>query len=235
MYGVTWPSFSAAAAVFSHSTCQAGLTSAAKPAAPLNRRTQRQIVSRMVLYHCMRCPTRTTTSLASAALGHRIRRVALGTEANDLVFLRIAIDTDRVRAVLHRPDLIAQQFAEQNDAAVGLAEVLVGTIGDRPLRLPGHLVLTGKTFHVKFARLILGADELRRRIFGNFDAVSGWIEPHVKDLSILIVDRRAKMHVVAVGGGDHQHIRKDERMGRFDVAGVVGKDPLFLNPRPGRM
>ena len=24
-------------------------------------------------------------------------------------------------------------------------------------------------------------------------------------------------------------------MGRFDVAGVVGKDPLFLNPRPGRM
>jgi len=43
------------------------------------------------------------------------------------------------------------------------------------------------------------------------------------------------MHVVAVGGGDHEHIGKDERMGRFDVTAVAGKDPLFLNPRPGGM
>src|ERR687891_1003695 len=98
--------------------------------------------------------------------------------------LRVTIDTHGVLTVLHRPDLIAQQFAEQNDAAVGLAEVLVGTIGNWPLRLPGHLVLTGKIFHVKFACLILGADELRRRIFETLDdaAASGWIEPHVEDL-----------------------------------------------------
>jgi hypothetical protein len=55
---------------------------------------------------------------------------------NHLVVLRVTIDTHWVLAVLHRSDLIAQQLAEQNDAAVGLAEVLVGTIRNRPLGLP---------------------------------------------------------------------------------------------------
>src|SRR5215831_10742461 len=102
MYGVTWPSFSAAATVFSHSTCHAALASAAKPAVPLNRRAQRQIVNRMVFHHCMRVPHATTRSLVSAALCHSRRWVALAKQTNHLIVLVIASDTDWVLAMLPR-------------------------------------------------------------------------------------------------------------------------------------
>ena len=42
-------------------------------------------------------------------------------ELDDFVFVRVHVDADGVSAVLHRLDLIAQEFAEHDDAAVGFA------------------------------------------------------------------------------------------------------------------
>src|SRR5581483_7394210 len=53
----------------------------------------------------------------------------------------VADHAERVVALLHALDLLAQHLPEQDDAAVGGAQVLFRAVHDPPLRLPGHAVL----------------------------------------------------------------------------------------------
>lgn len=51
----------------------------------------------------------------------RVGIVAVVDQLDHLVFCRIPVGADRISAVLHRDDLLAQQLAEHDDAAVSLA------------------------------------------------------------------------------------------------------------------
>ena len=59
----------------------------------------------------------------------------------DQLLARVANKAQRVVALLHALDLLAEQRPVQNDAAVRCPQMLLGAIQDGALRLPGHAVL----------------------------------------------------------------------------------------------
>src|SRR5258706_906365 len=75
--------------------------------------------------------------------GRLERRVSFRHEADDFVFLRVAVDADGLRAAFDRADLVPEELSEHEDAPVRFAEVLPGAVGHRPLGLPRHVVLAG--------------------------------------------------------------------------------------------
>ena len=80
-----------------------------------------------------------------------------------LILRRIEIYADRVLAILHENNLLAQKLTKHNDAAVGFAEMFVGTLSNRTLRLPSHVILARKMTQMKFACVVFGGNEFHGR------------------------------------------------------------------------
>src|SRR6185503_17626647 len=75
----------------------------------------------------------------------------LDLQRNHLVDLRITDRAVGLFALSHALDLLAQEIAPHDDAAIGRAEQLLAAIEDRALRLPGHQILLRKIGEIVFA------------------------------------------------------------------------------------
>src|SRR5262245_11167756 len=135
----------------------------------------------------------------------------------DLHEVRVAHHSERVQPLLHALDVLAHQAAQQDDAAVGVTEVLSGAVGDRALRLPGHVVLRQHRAEIE-ARgrvravgwLFVGSDVLHRRVarLVHEAAIRCGVERDVDVAGVRVVDRHADLHRVALP----QDVRKDQRV-----------------------
>ena len=89
--------------------------------------------------------------------------------------------------------------------------MFLAAIGYGALGFPRHMILAGEIIHVKFAVPVLGADVFYGGVFGLFRyaAVSGRIEPELKDLRVEIVNGRSEVHGVPHAHGNEQNIGKN--------------------------
>src|SRR6185437_4931352 len=112
--------------------------------------------------------------------------------------------------------------------------MFVGTISNRALGLPSHVILAGKMTQMKFAGVVFGGNEFHRRIVRLFRnaAVVGWTETKLKNLRVGVIDGSAKMHGVSGADRNEENVRKDERVRRLEGYIITGKNSLFLDSCP---
>ena len=77
----------------------------------------------------------------------------------------IANHPEWIAAGLHDLDLLAQQLAQHDDAAIGGTEMFLATVDDRALCLPGENILGRHDFHPVVSRFVFEAEHFERRVF----------------------------------------------------------------------
>src|SRR5438067_695640 len=88
--------------------------------------------------------------------GDRVEPVeAVRGEGDDLVLGGIADERYRITALLDNGDLLVQQLAEHDDAAIAGAEQLLAAVQHRSLCLPGHAVLAVEIVEAVIAVLVV--------------------------------------------------------------------------------
>jgi hypothetical protein len=63
-------------------------------------------------------------------------------ELDETILLRVTNNSDGVETVLNDLDLFFEKLSKEDDALIGSPKVLLVSIRDRSLSLPGHSVLS---------------------------------------------------------------------------------------------